>query len=216
MVDQVTRVPASVGRSQNAVFVMPHDWTSIAQFLSPLIERIDEESRELQLLVITSDAEVAAAVTAAAVKLIGGRDVGIVAATSARRAARLIRIKPPQVIAGAPDTLVELLKSASVKLDTVRTVCVAWADELIVSDAASSLETIMAEVPKEAARTVVTAELNSQVEELLERYARRAPRVAAPTLEGDVATSLEYVAHSLLFFSAATSTRTITSELAGR
>ena len=194
--DQVTRVPAAVGRSHNAVFVMPHDWTSIAQFLSPLVERIDEKSRELQLLIVTSDAEVAAAVTAAAAKLIDSRDIGIVAATSARRAARLIRIKPPQIVAGAPDTIVDLLKSASVKLDTVRTACIAWADELIVSDAAASLETIMTEVPKEAARTVVTAELNPQVEELLERYARRAPRVAAPSIEGEVATSLEYVAAS--------------------
>ena len=194
--DQVTRVPATVGRSQNAVFVMPHDWTSIAQFLSPLVERIDEKSRDLQLIVIASDAEVAAAVTAAAVKLIDGRDIGIVAATSARRAARLIRLKPAQVIAGAPDTLVELLKSASLKLDTVRTACIAWADEMISTDDVALLETIMTEVPKEAARTVVTAELNPQVEELLERYARRAPRVAAPASEDDVATSLEYVAIS--------------------
>jgi len=195
-VDQVTRVPAAIGRSHNAVFVMPHDWTSISQFLGPLVERIDEGTHDLQLLVITSDAELAAAVTAAAVKVSSGRDIGIVAATSSRRAARLIRIKPPQVVAGAPETLVELLKGAAIKLDTVRTVCIAWADEMLVSDAASSLETIMAEVPKDAARTVVTAELNPQIEDLLERYARRAPRVASPTVEGDAATSLEYVTAS--------------------
>jgi ATP-dependent RNA helicase DeaD len=161
--------------------------------LSPLLERIDDKTRELQLVVITSDAEVAAAVTASAVKLTSGRDIGIVAATSARRAARLIRIKPPHVIAGAPDTVVDLLKSASIKLETVRTVCIAWADELLLGDTASSLETIMAEVPKEAARTVVTAELNPQVEELLERYARRAPRVASPSIEADTPMALEYV-----------------------
>ena len=162
--DQITRVPATVGRSQNAVFVMPHDWTSISQFLGPLVERIDEKSRELQLIVIASDAEVAAAVTAAAVKLVGGRDIGIVAATSARRAARMIRIKPPQIVAGAPETIVELLQGAAMKLDTVRTVCIAWADEMLLSDAASSIETIMTEVPKEAGRTVVTAEVNPRVE----------------------------------------------------
>ena len=36
----------------------------------------------------------------------------------------------------------------------------------------------MTEVPKEAARTIVTAELTPAVEELLERYARRARRVS--------------------------------------
>ena len=56
----------TITRGQNAVIVMPHDWASIAQFLAPLLERIDPDVPELQLLVITSDAEVAAAVTAAA------------------------------------------------------------------------------------------------------------------------------------------------------
>jgi ATP-dependent RNA helicase DeaD len=172
---------------------MPHDWTSIAQFLGPLVERIDEKSRELQLIVIASDAEVAAAVTAAAVKVADGRAIGIVAATSAKRAARLVKLTPPQMIAGSPDTLVELLESAAIKLDTVRTVCIAWADELIVADATPAIETIMTEVPKEAARTVVTSELNPPVEELLERYARRAPRVATPSVEDDAPMSLEYV-----------------------
>src|SRR3954453_16170673 len=123
---------------------MPHDWTSIGQVLGPLLERIDDEGRELQLLIVTSDVEGAAAVTESAAKLTGTRDVGIVAATSARRAARLIRIKPPQILAGPPDTLVDLLKSSSIKLDTVRTVCVAWADELLTNGAGGDLETIMA------------------------------------------------------------------------
>ena len=43
----------------------------------------------------------------------------------------------------------------------------------------------MAELPKDSARTVVTAELTPAVEEFLERYARRARRVVAPTPDGD-------------------------------
>jgi ATP-dependent RNA helicase DeaD len=132
-------------------------------------------------------------VTAAAVKLTVGRDVGIVAATSAKRAARLIRIKPAQVIAGAADTLVELLKSATVKLDAVRSVCIAWADELIAQGATAALETVMTEAPKDSGRTIVTAELTPAVEELLERYARRARRVSAPIAETDQPMSVDYV-----------------------
>src|SRR5689334_2528258 len=85
-VEQGARGTGGVARSQNAVFVLPHDWTSIAQILRPLLDRVDENARELQLLIIASDAEVAAAVVAAAVKLTAGRDVGLIAATSARRA----------------------------------------------------------------------------------------------------------------------------------
>jgi len=172
---------------------MPHDWASIAQFLGPLLDRVDDAVREVQVVIITPDADVAAAVTAAAVKLTVGRDVGIVAATSAKRAARLIRIKPAQVIAGPADTLVELLKSATVKLDAVRSVCIAWADELIAQGATAALETVMTEAPKDSGRTIVTAELTPAVEELLERYARRARRVSAPIAETDQPTSVDYV-----------------------
>jgi ATP-dependent RNA helicase DeaD len=172
---------------------MPHDWTSISQFLGPLLERVDDTAHELQLLIVTSDAEAAAAVTAAAVKLTTGRGIGIMAATSAKRAARLIRIRPAQVVAGPPETLVELLKGAAIKLDAVRSVCIAWADELIARGSTPSLETVMIDVPKDSGRTVVTAELTPAVEELLERYARRARRESAPISETDEPTPVSYV-----------------------
>ncbi|HEY7393353.1 MAG TPA: DbpA RNA binding domain-containing protein [Gemmatimonadaceae bacterium] len=193
-----TSVPVTSGaqgtsRNQNVVYVMPHDWTSVAQFLAPIVQRIDESAAELQILVITSNHELAAVVTAAAARLVEGRDVPVVAATSARRTARLLKIRPSQLIAGAPETLVELLRSAALKLDTVRVVCIAWADELVARGELADLETVMTEVPKEAARTVVTAELTPAVEETLERYARRARRVVAPVTETDLPVNIEYV-----------------------
>src|SRR5512141_2831895 len=65
LVEQEAREVAGVTRGQNAVYVMPHDWASIGQFLGPLLERVDDGVREVQLLIITSDADAAAAVTAA-------------------------------------------------------------------------------------------------------------------------------------------------------
>lgn len=185
-----------VARSQNVAYVIPHNWTSIAQFLEPLVQRIDDASHDIQLIVITSDAELAAATAAAAVKLLEGRPIDIVAATTPRRAARLIRARSPQIVAGAPDTLIELVRSASIKLDAIRMVCIAWADELVTLGALPSLETLMSELPKDSARTVVTAELTAEVEELLERYARRARRVVSPVAEDDLPVSLDYVSVS--------------------
>jgi ATP-dependent RNA helicase DeaD len=182
----------SVSRGQNVVYIMPHDWASIAQFLGPAVERVDAATRELQLLVITSDADVAAVVAAAAVRLAEGRDVGIVAATSARRASALLRVRPAQIVTGTPETIVEMLTSAAIKLDSVRAVCIAWADELVTRGSAA-LETVMAELPKDGARIVVASELSPAIEELLERYARRARRVVMPMAESDQPVSLEYV-----------------------
>ena len=189
----VTSGAAGTSRNQNVVYVMPHDWTSVAQFLAPVVQRIDESTAALQILVITSNDELSAVVSAAAVRLVDERDVSIVAATAPRRTARLLKLRPPQLIAGAPDTLVELLRSAALKLDTVRIVCIAWADELVARGELADLETVMTEVPKDAARTVVTAELTPAVEEALERYARRARRVVAPVAETDLPVNIEYV-----------------------
>ena len=51
-----------VSRSQNVVYVMPHDWASISRFLAPVTQRIDEKSSELQALIVTSSDELAAEV----------------------------------------------------------------------------------------------------------------------------------------------------------
>jgi ATP-dependent RNA helicase DeaD len=189
----VTSGAAGTSRNQNVVYVMPHDWTSIAQFLAPIVQRIDQQSTELQVLVVTSNDELSAAVSAAAAKLVEGKEVSVAAATSPRRTARLLKIRPAQLLAGAPDTLVELLHAAALKLDTVRIVCIAWADELVARGELADLETVMTEVPKDAARTVVTAELTPSVEETLERYARRGRRVVAPADESDLPVNVEYV-----------------------
>ena len=161
-----------------------------------MLDRVDEKSPDVQLLLVSSDVELAAALAASAVKLTDGRGVGIIAATSARRAARLIRLRPPQVIAATPDAIAELLKAAALKLDTVRSVAIAWLDELIAQDGTTALENLMTDVPKDAARTVVTAEISPAVEALLERYARRARRVVAPASDTDQPMPVEFVTTS--------------------
>lgn len=175
---------------------MPHDWTSMAQFLSPMLERVDDGSPGVQLLILTPDPEVAAAVTAAAVRLTSGRPMGLLAATSVARAARLMRIRPSPVVAGTPDVIVDLVRAAAIKLDTVRAVCIAWADDIETHGGGPALEAVMAELPKDAARTIVTAELSAQVEALIERYARRARRVAAAPNATDQPIAVEYLTTS--------------------
>jgi ATP-dependent RNA helicase DeaD len=195
-VEQEAREGATVSRGQNVVYVMPHDWASIGQFLGPMLDRVDGQNRDIQLLLVSSDVELAAAMAASAVKLSEHRDIGIIAATSARRAARLIRLRPPQVVAATPDAIADLLKAAALKLETVKMVAVAWLDELIAQAATTTLENVMTEVPKDAARTVVTSEITPPVEELLERYARRARRVVASISATDEPLSIEFATTS--------------------
>ncbi len=191
-VDPDSALP-TVSRGQNAVIVLPHDWASIAEFLAPLIERIDPDVADLQLLVATAEADVAANVIAASARLIGERPIRVLAATSAPRATRLARIRPPHIVAGTPTTLVDLVRASALKLADLRTICIAWADELVVRDESASLETLMAEVPKTTPRTIVASVVTPAVDELVERYARRARREVARVPESHEPIALEYV-----------------------
>ena len=182
-----------VSRSQNVVYVVPHDWASISFFLAPLIERVDETSPQLQLLVLTADAESAAAVAGAAVRLATTKKIGIVAATALARATRLIRLLPSQVIIGTPATVVELVRGSTLKLETVKAIAFAWADAILVDPHAEDMVgSLMGDIPKEAARSIAAAEMTPAVESLIERYARRARRVTASASTDTTPMSLEY------------------------
>lgn len=175
------------------LFILPHDWASIAEFLGPLVERVDAGTPDVQVAIATADPESAAEVIAASVRLIGDRPIRVLAATSAERAARLAKVGTPHVVAGTPTVLLALLKASAMKLEGLRAIAIAWADELTVRDESASLEALMVDVPKDAARTVVTSVVTPAVDELVERYARRARREASHVPEGREPIALEYV-----------------------
>jgi ATP-dependent RNA helicase DeaD len=196
LVEHEAKEPASVTRGQNVLYVTPHDWASIAHFLTPALERVDESVSDVQVLVLTADAETAAAVAAAAVRIAGSRAITPLAATSSRRASRLLKARPSQLVAGTPDVLLSLVQGTTLKLASVKSVVLAWADTLVGSPAEASIETLMAEVPKEAARILVASEANPAVEALTERYARRARRVGGGSEDAGAPVNIEYVSTS--------------------
>ena len=182
-----------MSRGQNVLFILPRDWASIAEFLAPLVERVDPAAADVQLAIVTPDAESAAEVIAASVRLVGERAIRILAATSAERAARLAKLTPPQIVAGTPTVLLALVKASAMKLDGLRALAIAWADELSTRDESAALEALMVDVPKDAARTIVASVVTPAVEALVERYARRARREASHVPEGREPIALEYV-----------------------
>ena len=87
--------------------------------------------------------------------------------------------RPVLAVAGAPTDLAELIRGSQLKLEGVRTVVLAWVDDLLDGEAESisALELLMTEVPKDAARTVVTERPDAPVDAFVERYLRRARRI---------------------------------------
>ncbi|HMI59020.1 MAG TPA: DbpA RNA binding domain-containing protein, partial [Gemmatimonadaceae bacterium] len=183
----------AVARNQNVLHVLPHDAAAVSQFIEPALERLDPESAETQLLVLTPDSETAVLIAEAATRARTGTPARVLPVTAWRRAVRLQRLRPATVVAGTPSDILELIRASAIKLDSVNTLVLAWAD--VMSDAAGEpLEAVMAEVPKDAARVIVASHITPAVEALAERYARRARRSNVVPVVEEIAVDLRYVA----------------------
>ena len=185
----------SVGRSaQHAVHVLPHAEFAMARVLEPALDRITADADGTQLLVITADTETAVAMASISRSLRDSSVAPLVAITAASRGARLLGSRVVPALAGTPTTLVALLRSSAVKVEGVRMVIIAWADELLEAREGEALEVVLAELPKEASRIVVTDHLTPDVETLVERHLRRARRLGVDAEEsGPASLPIRYV-----------------------
>lgn len=175
------------GRSQNVVHTLPRSMTSVPGFLTGPLERIEPATGATQVLVITSDAENSVAIAEAVVRMTGPAGVELFPVTSARRAARLMAGRPILAAAGSASDIRDLMRGSHLKLDGIKTVVLAWADEILAGDPADieALESIMGELPRDAARVVVTSRSEGRVNAFAERYLRRAHRESEPAADDD-------------------------------
>ena len=178
--EQDAKETSAITRSQHSVLVLPHDRSAVAAFLGAALDKLDSDVPDTQLLVLTPDSEAAALVSGVASDMASQRGLDIVPATSVKRAIRLIGERRTQVVVGAAEEVVALIQGSSLKLGSLRAVILSWVDETAApgSTATAALETVMAEVPKDAARILVASRLSDQVREIAERYARRGLRAA--------------------------------------
>jgi ATP-dependent RNA helicase DeaD len=183
-----------VSRGQNQLHLLPEDWQTAGALIGPLLDRLEAEAEGApQLLVLTNDVEAAAGIAAQLAQT--ATSLRVLAATGVQRAARVMRSAPAQAVVGPPTVLVELLQSSTLKLAAVRVVVLAWVEDL---DGASTraLETLMSEAPKDAPRIVIASAATPAVEQLVERYARRARRSQPATADAQPPVALSYLATS--------------------
>jgi ATP-dependent RNA helicase DeaD len=178
------RTSGQAVRSQNVVYTLPHTTESIAEFLTPALARVDPTAGGTQVVVVTRDPETALTISEAVLRLSGPAAIEVVPITSAARAGRIFKSRPVLAVSGTPKELEALVRASLLKLDTVRTVVLAWADDILEEgpDAIRSLEGLLAEVP-EAGRIIVARKITPAVENLVERYARRARRAGVAETE---------------------------------
>jgi ATP-dependent RNA helicase DeaD len=125
----------------------------------------------------------------------GPAGIELLPITSARRATRMMAGRPVLATAGSPRDVRDLVKSTNLKLDSVKAVVLAWADEILAGDEEDieALEAVMGELPKDAARIVVTSRSEGRVNAFAERYLRRALRDVTPEDDSTAAVPVQYV-----------------------
>jgi ATP-dependent RNA helicase DeaD len=176
-VEQPSTASSGVARGLNVVHVLPADWSTAPAALASAFERINSDVPATQLLVVVATADAAMAVAEAIIAARGNTGPRVVAATGAGRVARVLRAGAAPVVVGAPAELLALLRSSALKLDQVNTLAVGWVEEILEGGGAEDLEAVLADVPREAARVVITARIDDAVEDFIDRHARRAPRI---------------------------------------
>jgi ATP-dependent RNA helicase DeaD len=105
------------------------------------------------------------------------------AVTGLARAARLLRERGVDVLAGAPEDLLALAGRAVLKLEQVAAVVLAWPEALLATEHAAALDVLLGEA--RAARRVVLSWNPALLADFLERHARRALVVGAPPVNAD-------------------------------
>jgi len=178
------RSETQAGRGQNLVYTLPHTTESIAEFLTPVLSRVDPALGGTQVVVVTRSAESALAVSETVLGLSGPAGIEVVPVTGAARAGRIFKTRPVLAVAGTPEELGALVRSSVLKLDTVRTIVLAWVDDILENgpETIAALEALLAELG-DATRVIVARKLTPPVEDLVERYARRARRVPLAEVE---------------------------------
>ncbi|MEO7822937.1 MAG: DbpA RNA binding domain-containing protein [Gemmatimonadaceae bacterium] len=182
------RPETQAGRGQNLIYTLPHTAESIAEFLPPVLSRIDPAGGGTQVVVVTRSPETAIAVAETILGLSGAAGIEVVPVTGAARAARIFKARPVLAVAGTAEELGALVGASVLKLDTVRIVVLAWADDILENgpETVGALEALLAELG-DASRVIVARKLTPAVEDLVERYARRARRVPLAEVEVPIA-----------------------------
>ena len=178
------RASGQVSRGQNLVYTLPHTTESIAEFLTPALARVDPAAGGTQVVVVTRDAETALSISETVLQISGPAAIEVVPVTSAARAGRIFKSRPVLAVAGTASELGALVRASQLKLDTVRTVVLAWVDDILDDgpESVAALEALLGELG-EAVRVIVARKLTPTVQDLVERYARRARQVGVAETE---------------------------------
>ncbi|MCM3588721.1 DEAD/DEAH box helicase [Mesobacillus maritimus] len=143
-----------------------------AAFGIPLIDKIEKERRQIQGIIIAPTRELAVQVSEELYKIGAGKRVGVLAIYGGQDINRQIRAlkKGPHIIVGTPGRLLDHINRKTIRLDTVQTVILDEADEMLNMGFIEDIESILAQVPEERQTLLFSATMPGPIRKIAERF----------------------------------------------
>lgn len=150
-----------------------------AAFAIPIVEQLDPSQRIVQAVVVLPTRELAVQVAQAVHELGRARGVSVLPLYGGQAYDRQLRSlrEGVHVIVGTPGRMMDHLRRGTLKLDSVRTVILDEADEMLDMGFVEDIEFILDAVPAERQIGLFSATMPGRIEALAKRYLREPVRV---------------------------------------
>ena len=150
-----------------------------AAFAIPIVEQVEPERRVVQAIVVLPTRELAVQVAEAVYSLGRARGIAVLPLYGGQPYDRQLRAlrEGVHVVVGTPGRMMDHVRRATLKLDTVRTVVLDEADEMLDMGFVEDIEFILDQVPDERQIALFSATIPGRIEALAQRYLRTPERV---------------------------------------
>ncbi|OON69326.1 DEAD/DEAH box helicase [Hymenobacter sp. CRA2] len=146
-----------------------------AAFSIPAIEKVDADSREVQVLVLCPTRELAVQVSGEIQKLgkykRGLATVPIYGGSSYDRQFKALE-RGVQVVIGTPGRVMDHLERGTLKLDNCKMIILDEADEMLDMGFRDDIETVLSQMPEERQTVFFSATMSKPIMELTKKYQR--------------------------------------------
>ena len=143
-----------------------------AAFGIPLVEKIDVTKDAIQGIIIAPTRELAIQVSEELYKIGSGKRVRVLSIYGGQDISRQIRSlkKFPHIIVGTPGRVLDHINRKTMRLDTVNTVILDEADEMLNMGFIEDIETILASTPSERQTLLFSATMPGPIQRMAEKF----------------------------------------------
>ncbi|HEY8491737.1 MAG TPA: DEAD/DEAH box helicase [Dehalococcoidia bacterium] len=151
-----------------------------AAFAIPIVERLEPQRREVQAIVLAPTRELAVQVAEASYAIGRHRRVAVLPIYGGQAYDRQLRglRAGAHLVVGTPGRVMDHIRRGTLRLETVRTVILDEADEMLDMGFIEDIEFILDQIPPERQTALFSATIPPRIEALARRYLREPERIA--------------------------------------